>query len=140
MGKKDQKKKDGIDEEFVKKGAQNIDEEDVQKVLDREKEIKDKFKKKGPLGRFIEDVKLLFSLVGDYWNGNYREIPWWAMSAIVFALLYVFNPVDFIPDFIPFVGYVDDAAVVGLCLNLVEKELHKYNEWKIAAEGAQSSD
>ena len=31
---------------------------------------------------------------------------------------YVLSPIDIIPDAIPFVGYLDDAAVVLLVLNL----------------------
>ena len=85
----------------------------------------------GPLGRYIEDVKLLFSIVKDYVNGSYREIPWYSIAAIVAALLYVLSPIDLIPDIIPVVGFIDDAFVVAACLSMVESDLHIYKDWKI---------
>lgn len=121
----------GINADFIKQGASKIKEEDVKKVIDRAEEIKNKFKPSGPLGRFIEDFKLLLSILSNYWSGKYKEIPWWAISAIAFGLLYVLNPIDIIPDVIPFIGLVDDALVIGLVLMLIEQELHKYKEWKL---------
>lgn len=35
-----------------------------------------------------------------------------------------------IPDFLPFIGQIDDAAIFGACLMLVERDLRKYQEWK----------
>jgi len=37
-------------------------------------------------------------------------VPRRIILAIVFALLYVLNPVDMIPDAIPVVGYVDERG------------------------------
>ena len=34
------------------------------------------------------------------------------------SVLYLLSPIDLIPDFIPFAGYVDDLVVVPLLLNL----------------------
>lgn len=117
--------------EQLKKGAEKVTEEDIKKVIDSADEIKKKFKLKGPLGRFIKDVKLMISLVQDYWNGSYREIPWWSITAVVTALLYVLNPIDLIPDFIPVAGYIDDAMVVTACLLMVEQQLAEYEAWKL---------
>lgn len=114
----------------LKKGSKNVTEDDLKKVLDRRDEIEQKFKGNGPLGRFLADLKLLFSIIKDYTSGEYREIPWWSVAAIVAALLYVLTPIDLIPDFIPVIGYVDDALVVAACLALVEQDLHKYKDWK----------
>ena len=119
-----------VDESFIKKGAKKITKEDIEKVTDKADEIEKKVRESGPLRRYIEDVKLLLSLVKDYWSGNYKEIPYWAIGATVFALLYVLSPIDLIPDFIPVIGLVDDAAVVALCLYMIEQELHDYSEWK----------
>jgi len=115
----------------LEQGAKKVGDDDLEKVIAKADQIEDKFKANGPLGRFIKDVKIMISLVKDYFNGSYREIPWWTIAAVVTALLYALNPVDLIPDFIPVVGLLDDAAVVGVCLLAIEQDLEKYKEWKI---------
>jgi uncharacterized membrane protein YkvA (DUF1232 family) len=35
-----------------------------------------------------------------------------------------------VPDVLPIVGQIDDAAVVAGCLILVEQDLHAYRQWK----------
>jgi uncharacterized membrane protein YkvA (DUF1232 family) len=82
------------------------------------------------LKRFVDDIRILISMVKDYYSGAYREIPWWAISAVVAALLYVLSPIDLIPDVIPVIGFIDDAAVVGVCLALIEHQLMNYQAWK----------
>ncbi len=114
----------------VNDGAKKVTVEDVNKVVMRADDIQRKVFGNGPLSRFISDVKEMISLVKDYWNDNYREVPWWTIAAVVAALLYVLSPVDLIPDFIPFFGLLDDAAVVSVCLLLVEQDLNKYRLWK----------
>lgn len=118
-------------ENIIRTQAQRVTGEDLEKVLSKSEEIRRKFECGGPLGRFIEDFKLLIAVVQDYWKGKYRAIPFWTVAAIVVALLYVLNPLDLIPDFIPVIGLIDDAGVVAACLALVSQDLHKYKKWKI---------
>jgi len=117
------------DEEFVKEGAEKMTEKDVEKVIDKSEEINQKFSSKGPLKRFVEDAKLLIAMVKDYRAGGYRQAPYGIIAAIVFTIIYVFNPFDLVPDVLPVIGAVDDATVVGACLILVEQDLKKYRNW-----------
>jgi uncharacterized membrane protein YkvA (DUF1232 family) len=41
-------------------------------------------------------------------NPKYR---WWIVAG---TLIYVLNPFDFAPDFLPFIGQLDDAMLVSL--------------------------
>ncbi len=118
------------EEELVKEGAQKVTEKDLEKVVNRSEEIKKKFSTKGLLARFIEDGQLLIAIVKDYWSGAYRQVPYGAIASIVFTLIYVLNPFDLVPDMLPFIGQLDDVAVMGACLMLVERDLHKYKDWK----------
>lgn len=122
-------KKD-FNEKFIRNNSKKITDEDILKVTEAADKIEKKFTESGPLKRFIEDGKLLLSIVKDYFKGNYKKVPYWAIGAIAFTLLYVLNPADFMPDVLPFVGLIDDATLVGVCLYLVEKELKDYKIWK----------
>ncbi|MGZ9223259.1 MAG: YkvA family protein [Anaerolineales bacterium] len=118
-------------EEFVKEGAQKVTEKDIEKVVTKSEDIEEKFKARGPLKRFIEDYRVLAALVRDYRAGNYRQALYGTIAAVVFALLYVFNPLDLIPDVLPIIGVVDDASVITACLMLIERDLSKYRNWKV---------
>jgi uncharacterized membrane protein YkvA (DUF1232 family) len=115
-------------EEEFSKYTKNVTEDDVSGVLEKENDILKKVH--GPLEKFAKSIKLFFSVVKDYASGNYKEIPWTAIAGIIGALLYVFSPIDLIPDFIPVAGLMDDAGVVGLCLTGIGAELKKYEKWK----------
>ncbi|HLA88668.1 MAG TPA: DUF1232 domain-containing protein [Anaerolineales bacterium] len=117
-------------DEFVIEGAQKVTEKDLEKVINKSEEIKKKFSAKGPLVRFIEDGQLLIAIVKDYWSGAYRQVPYGSIASIVFTLIYVLNPFDLVPDMLPLIGQLDDVAVMGACLILVEQDLHKYKDWK----------
>ena len=107
-----------------------VNRADLETLLERQKAIEKKVKSSGKLKRFSADIKLMFSMIRDYWNGSYRDVPWKSIAAMAGALLYVMNPLDFIPDLILGIGFVDDVGVVALCLKLVESDLHKYAAWK----------
>jgi uncharacterized membrane protein YkvA (DUF1232 family) len=119
--------------------SEKVRPETLEALLERQRVIEDKVKGSGKLRRFSADIKLMFSMVRDYWQGNYRAVPWKSIAAIAGALLYVMNPLDFIPDFIIGVGFLDDVGVVAVCLKLVESDLHRYAAWKQYKEEISSS-
>jgi uncharacterized membrane protein YkvA (DUF1232 family) len=83
----------------------------------------------GILGWLIGDLKLFFSLIKDYRSGAYKKFPFLSVAGIVFTLAYIISPIDLIPDYIIGIGQIDDAAVVGLCLYLLRKDLGNYKKW-----------
>lgn len=102
----------------------------IKLILGKEDKLKDQLKNDRGLERYTKDLLLLMSLVKDYYKGNYRNIPYKTISAGVVGLLYLLNPIDIIPDFIPFIGHIDDALVLSFCLKLMKKDLAKYKHWK----------
>ena len=125
---------ENLSEEIVKEGAQNVTQKDIQKVVSRSEELQRKFSARGPLARFVEDGKLLMSIVKDYWAGAYRQVPYGVIASSVFTLIYVLNPFDMVPDVLPLIGQLDDVAVLGACLLMVEHDLHTYKDWKLGQE------
>lgn len=112
------------------KRASKISDNDVKKILDQESDLLSKVTGAGgPLGKLLDDVKTLFSMIKDYWNGDYREVPWTTIAAAAAALAYVLSPIDLIPDFIPVVGLIDDALVVTLCIKAIQTDLESYKAW-----------
>ena len=115
-------------EKEFSKYARNVTEGDVSGILEKEEDILNKAH--GPLEKFVKNIKLLFSVVKDYANGSYREISWTTIAAIIGTLIYIFSPIDLIPDIIPVLGLTDDAAVLALCLSSIASNLKKYEIWK----------
>ena len=56
-----------------------------------------------------------------------RQTPWYAKLLLAAGLVYIFVPVDFLPDTIPLIGWLDDLAIasfiVALALRLVPQEV-----------------
>jgi uncharacterized membrane protein YkvA (DUF1232 family) len=64
--------------------------------------------------RLLPDVvRLLHRLARDH------ELPRGVRIRLTLLLLYLASPIDLIPDFIPMLGYADDAIVVAVALRSV---------------------
>ena len=123
---KDFNQKD-IDEKF--ESFDSYTEEDAQKVMDNQEKI-EKIASNETLRKYLADIKLYFKMLGDVFTGKYKKVPVGTIAAIVGTLLYVLSPIDFIPDFIPVVGYLDDAAMLALCLNFTRFDVEEYKKNK----------
>ena len=116
---------------FNKKTDKNKSlDSNLEYLLGKEDKLKEKLEDSGYLEPFSDDLMLFMSLVKDYYKGDYRKIPFKTISAGVIGTLYVLNPIDLIPDSIPFIGHIDDALVLKFCLKQARKDLQKYKEWK----------
>lgn len=56
-----------------------------------------------------------------------RKTPWYAKITAAIVVIYALSPVDLIPDFIPFLGYLDDLiilpALIALTIKLIPEEV-----------------
>ena len=83
------------------------------------------------LGSMAEDLMILIDLLADYRAGIYRDLPKGVFIACAISLGYALFPVDLILDIIPFVGYLDDAAILMLLLDFfVARDILRYRNWK----------
>ena len=83
------------------------------------------------LGNLVEDLMTMTQMVSDCFRGIYEDLPRGTVIGICAALFYAFSPVDLIVDIIPFAGFLDDAAVISLILELgLARDLMQYRDWK----------
>jgi uncharacterized membrane protein YkvA (DUF1232 family) len=73
-------------------------------------------------------LSLLWTLVrGDarqlWWALRHPAAPNWLKLGAALMVLYVFSPIDLIPDVLPFVGVVDDLVLVPLAIRWLLKSL-----------------
>ena len=53
-----------------------------------------------------------------------------SLGLIVLGLFYFALPTDLVPDFIPFVGYVDDITVLLAVFKSIQSDIEKFLEWE----------
>jgi len=58
---------------------------------------------------------------------SHPDTPWYAKALGAFVLAYALSPIDLIPDFIPVLGYLDDAlllpALIWLTVRLLPPQV-----------------
>lgn len=114
-------------ERALREGLRKVKRSDLGRIVRRSKTLKRLIR--GPLADIASDVSVLFDMVRDYADGSYREVPKRTVFAAAVALLYVLNPFDLIPDFVPGVGYVDDSAILMLVVQSVRADVENYRTW-----------
>mgnify|MGYP001770728045 CR=1 FL=1 len=72
-------------------------------------------------------------------DGTYRVFPWATFFVLILVGVYAINPFDIIPDFIPFVGVIDDAAMLGFLVRAFMRDVSKFRAWE-ASNASQRAD
>lgn len=76
---------------------------------------------------WYQDFKLLFSMMNDK---EFKLQPT-TMLSVGGALAYVVLPTDVVPDFIPLMGWVDDALVLKLVMDSAKGEINRFRQFKM---------
>jgi uncharacterized membrane protein YkvA (DUF1232 family) len=63
--------------------------------------------------------------------GEYRAVPSNALLSIVAAVAYLVDPNDFIPDEIPFLGFLDDATIIEFAAQKTRSTLDEFMAWEL---------
>lgn len=109
-------------EELLKNG------EKLSKLLSEAKQKANN--KKGKLKDAWKDFQALLRLVNAWRKKEYQEIPWKTILYAASAIFYFVSPLDFIPDFIPIAGFLDDITVIGFVTNSLKTDIDQFKEWE----------
>ncbi|HHV64812.1 MAG TPA: DUF1232 domain-containing protein [Peptococcaceae bacterium] len=119
-----------IDKWKVKAAKYIDDPKRTENLLSRAWQKAENAKNSQVIDAIWDKIQLLFSLVRDWANGNYKGISKSAIIAVIAGLIYFVSPLDVIPDFLVGLGIVDDAAVLALIIKQIDKEIIRYKQWK----------
>lgn len=103
------------------------DVDELERFLQR---LEKKLKTIPVAGDKLAVLPIMISLVRNYIKKEYTDVPIGTVIAVTSALIYVLSPVDIIPDSIPVAGYLDDAAIVTACWELVKSDVEEYKSWR----------
>ena len=81
-------------------------------------------------GQVLANIPLMISMVKSYISKEYTDVSAKVIITMISAFLYVVKRKDLIRDNIPFIGFLDDIAVLGVALTFVDPELKAYAEWR----------
>lgn len=76
------------------------------------------------------DLMALCRMLKAWSRGEYQRLPWRTIILSLATIIYFLNPFDVAPDFIPGVGFVDDAVVLGFVVSSIKKELETFLQWE----------
>lgn len=83
------------------------------------------------IGDTVGDIQDLISMLDDYYHGRYKKVPAVVMLGTAAIIAYLVSPIDLVPDNIPILGFIDDALIINLVIELcVDKELERYRTWR----------
>ncbi len=125
-------KKEGRIFERARKAAEETlrDPEKIRNVIDTALHMVGSASTSSPFGELTDKFQAIIRLVRAYVNRQYRVVPWQTVILAVAALLYFINPFDAIADFLPLVGFFDDAAVLTAVLASINHDLNEFLDWE----------
>jgi len=75
-------------------------------------------------------LQTMLRLVRAYSRGEYKQVSNDDLTWIVAALNYLVDQFDLIPDKTPFLGFIDDAIVVGFVADKTRQTLDDFMIWE----------
>ena len=94
---------------------------------------------KGSLKKIWDDLMSLFKMVRAWAKGEYQEVPWQTIILAIAGIIYFVNPFDVVPDFLPGVGYLDDATVIAFVIKFIRDDVERFKTWQGSGESESTT-
>ncbi|MFC5271232.1 YkvA family protein [Adhaeribacter terreus] len=79
-----------------------------------------------------ENLQMLGRMIKASVAGDYHGVPTSTLVGGVAVFLYFLTPIDFVPDFIPVVGLLDDVSLLAWFMTSIKEEINKFADWEAA--------
>lgn len=77
----------------------------------------------------FQNRKTLWQMIREALNGRYR-MSLFTTLVVILALAYIIFPFDLLPDYIPFLGWIDDGFAFFLLVKRLQRETSRYVRFK----------
>lgn len=116
----------------VESDSENVSDTELGEIVNNENRIREKASKLNfnKFSGLLKQISLALQMIKDYRTKAYMKIPWKTIALVAAAILYFINPFDIVPDFIPFLGYTDDALAFAAVFKAIQTDLYEYCQWK----------
>lgn len=102
--------------------------DELQRVIGQAQRKQESARAARSLKHVLAKLRTLLDLIYAWVTGKYSGVSKANLVLIVGAVVYFLMPIDFVPDVIPGLGFVDDAAVIAWVVDAVRNELEKFEE------------
>lgn len=75
-------------------------------------------------------IEIFIRMVKAHLNKKYEGLSNRSLGLLALGLFYFALPTDLVPDFIPFVGYVDDITVLLAIFKSLQSDIEKFLDWE----------
>lgn len=86
-----------------------------------------------PAARFAllrRQIEFALECLRDHIKGKCPQIPYSTIGLLAAGVCYFADEVDIIPDFLPRIGKLDDAAVMAVAFEMAAEGIQRYCDWK----------
>ena len=101
-----------------------------EEVAEKKDDTLKKIEHVSALAELLDNIRTAYDMISDTVTGKYKGLSKTTIALLVGGLAYLALPIDLVPDFIPVVGWMDDAAVLGWIFTRCSDEFRKYEVQK----------
>ncbi|MFC6997123.1 YkvA family protein [Rufibacter roseus] len=145
MENQEQNKKHVSESSFFKRFVKSA-EEYIKQPLRVKQLLNDAYKKASErkdfgtiAGEALHSLSILSRLIKAAISKEYTGIPTSTLVMGIAVIIYFLSPIDLVPDWLPVIGLLDDAALLAWFMTSIKEEMDKFQEWEATAPAARQT-